>query len=246
MTGAGSIVMVIVAAALNGFASSVLHAGFPERAGSFVPRAAMQDAIMQNVQARTTGTPEDIAVEFTSVPDSIRVSGSGYTLHVDVNGAQRLRGNVSAMLEVRFGDRIECRVPVSFTVRTHAMVLTASKPLGQHATPAPEDDTAQWLDTTLLPSDFLVEAGSVTSMRTRRMIAKGSVLYASLFESLPIVMHGDAVTLKVRRGLVVLSMPAIAKEDGRKGEIITVQKLGAHERIRAKVEDARTVELALQ
>ncbi len=222
-----------------------VHAGCIAGAG-LVPRAAIQEAVAAYVRDRTKGSAEEVAIEFTGVPDSVPVSDAGYTLCIDANNVKRLRGSVSVELEVRVRDRIERRISISFAVRTHATVLVAARQLDQHAAVTPTDVREERLETTLFKADFLADPANVTTMRTRRMIAKGAVLYPDLFEPYPMVTHGDVVTLRVRRGAVLLSTQAVAKEDGWKGELITVQKLGTHERIRARVENATTVELTTQ
>ena len=150
------------------------------------------------------------------------------------------------MVDVTTEGKVERRLAVLVTVRTFGSVLVTSKQLERHAIVGIGDARVETLETTTLPKDVLGAPEQLANMRTKRIIGEGSVLTESLFEQLPVVGQGEIVKLKVRSKSVLLTLQAVAKEDGRQGSLITVQKVGSHDRIRARVIGPGTVEIVVE
>ncbi len=214
--------------------------------GGLIRSDAIRDAVERYIQDRWAGTGSNVAVEFRSVPDSISVAGMPCTLRVDDGGAHQLRGKSTVMVEAISAGSVERRIAVSVTVRTFGSVLVASRQLDRHQRLTPGDVRLETLETTTLSNDVLTSPDQMVNMRTKRIIAIGSVLTGSMTEQLPVVGQGEVVKLQVRSRSVLLSMQAVAKEDGRPGNVITVQKMGSHDRIKARVIGPGAVEIVTE
>ncbi len=154
-----------------------------------------------------------------------------------------LRGPIAVMVEVVRNNVVTARLPVSCLVRTFGTVLVASRHFDRHAPLEPAGLMSQRTETTRLPADIVPDTASLAGMWTKRIINPGTVICASLCETMPAVRQGDELTLLARRNGVKLTVQALAKQDGRPGAIILVQPIGAHERLRARVLDARSAEI---
>jgi flagella basal body P-ring formation protein FlgA len=203
----------------------------------------VRETVCAFVRSRAQGHPEEYTVEFLSVPDSVVLPEGGCAAFVNDPGIRIFRGALNVEVEFRKDDRVEGRCSASFVVRTHRMVLVAARTLDRNMQVTASDVREQWMETTELPEEIIVGMDQLAGMRTRRIVTEGSVIPAGALEPVPLVMHGQVVRLVVRRGPVTLSTQAIARADGRRGEIIPVQQMGTHGRLKAKVTDAQTVEL---
>lgn len=227
----------------------VLFAGPVDASQARVPllrSETVREAVNRFIMDRCDGSGDEVRVEFRSVPDSIPVGTSAYTLRVDDGGVHQLRGRATLLVDVLAEGRVDRRLVVSVTVRRFGSVLVASKQVERHATVGPKDVRLETMETTMLPEGVLGSTEGLSNLRTRRIINAGSVLTEALFEQLPIVAQGDIVKLVVRTKSVVLSLKGIAKEDGIQGSVIAVQKMGSHDRIKARVVAAGTVEVVAE
>jgi flagella basal body P-ring formation protein FlgA len=101
------------------------------------------------------------------------------------------------------------------------------------------------METTLLQR-AVVGQEILGTLRTKRIVQLGSILFEDLFEPVPLVLQGDPVKVHVRSGHVRLSVDGVAREDGVQGEYIFVRVPGHGDRLRARVADARTVAVTLE
>jgi flagella basal body P-ring formation protein FlgA len=154
-----------------------------------------------------------------------------------------LRGNLSFALEVVGDGEKGRRFTVPVRIRTFGTVAISQKQLPKHAPITDDDLLFRSVETTTLSTDVITKREQLIGKRTKRIVSEGSVLSESVFESHPLVELNQFVTLMVRHGAVALSTKAVAKEDGRKGDIITVQLVDSHQRLRARVIDDQTLEL---
>ncbi|HSQ74157.1 MAG TPA: flagellar basal body P-ring formation chaperone FlgA, partial [Bacteroidota bacterium] len=92
----------------------------------------------------------------------------------------------------------------------------------------------------------VLDTATLAGTRTRRIVAQGSILYEDLFEPVPLVMQGNRVNVRVRAGSVTLTAEGVAREDGRKGDLIDVSVQGRGERLKAQVQNERTVAVPVE
>ena len=63
--------------------------------------------------------------------------------------------------------------------------------------------------------------------------------------SLPVIHSGDAVTLYIQSGAMTITAPATARENGRVGDTIRVQRPGTSADLSVQVLDAQTVQMEI-
>lgn len=203
--------------------------------------ADLEQAVRAFIAQRADGASGTMEVGFRSVPDSIVVVGRGVDLQVGTGQGARMRGPVAFAVTVIAEGRPAHRVMVTALLRTFDTVLVAERTIGRHDTPSAEDVRLVRCETTGMERAAIGGMEGLTAKRTRRAIARGSVLYADLFEEMPLVLQGTPVHVRVRSGNVSVTANGTACEDGRAGEMIEVTVQGRSGRLRARVEDGRTV-----
>jgi len=220
----------------------------PAAAGdAFVVRPDdVREAVRAYVAARSSGVHEQPELTFRSVPDSVRVRSADYQLHVEPGTSTKLKGAVAFVVTVESGGMIVQRCMVSTFIRTYADVLVATRMIPWRTTVTPDDYRVLRMETTFLDRPVVLDTAALAGTRTRRIVAQGSILYEDLFEPVPLVMQGDRVNVRVRAGSVTLTAEGVSPEDGHKGEVIDVSVQGRGERLKAQVQNERTVAVPVE
>jgi flagella basal body P-ring formation protein FlgA len=228
-------------------AASAAHALVPDagesasRAARTVSPAQVREVVQTYMEEKTRGLREEVEIVVRSVSDRITWTGEKLQLQVEENPALRLRGPATVVVNLLVDGRLQNRVVTSAVVRTFGRVLVATRRLDRHSTLTPDDVREIRMETTFLQRPPISSSDSLTGLRTRRIVAPGSLLYEDMLEPQPLVFEGDDVSIIVSSGAVRLSTHAVAKEDGWKGDVITVKREGNREAVRVRVEGAGTV-----
>lgn len=209
---------------------------------ALVQRTAKQYLVQK---AKESGADSAI-VEVRVLPDSKYLNQEGASVRLIEDAALSPRGTCSVPFELVRNDKTISHFFVSTRVRTFGGVLlvTTQLPCG-----APIDARAcemRWMETTTLPQDAIARIADVEAMQTTRIVNAGTVLTRSVLKRIPVVKVDELVTLIVHSGNVELSARAIAKDAGAVDEIILVQRLGTHDRVKARILSAKTVEMVTE
>jgi flagellar basal body P-ring formation protein FlgA len=228
-------------------AASTAHALHPDagesasRAARTVSSAQVKEVVQAYLEEKTRELREDVEIVVRSVPDRITWTGERLQLQVEENPALRLRGPATVVVNLVVDGRLQNRIVTSAVVRTFSRVLVAARRLDRHTTLSPGDFREIRMETTFLQRPAFSSGDSLTGLRTRRIVAPGSLLYEDMLEPQPLVFEGDDVSIIVSSGAVRLSTHAVAREDGWKGDVITVKREGNREAVKARVEGSGTV-----
>lgn len=89
---------------------------------------------------------------------------------------------------------------------------------------------------------LLRQSGELFGKRTRAYVKQGDLLTLDLLEPKPDIFKGQSVTLVSTQGAIEVSLSAIAEQDGKIGEIISVKKNDKSKvSMKVRVESATTV-----
>jgi flagella basal body P-ring formation protein FlgA len=214
--------------------------------GGILTAAALEGAVREHLTGADARDGVARAVEFQGTPDSLPVGGQFCRVDPGLAGDARLRGAVHLPVAVTGGSGVRRVVTMLAVVRTFALLPVASRRLERHA----EIGAGAWdlrrIETTTLSEGVVRSGESLAGRRTARLVEAGSPFFEHVLEDVPVVRRGETVTLVVRRGGVRLSTPAVAREDGTAGTLITVRRQGVRAPVRARVVDARTVAVDVQ
>ncbi len=199
----------------------------------------VRDYILNNLR----GEANDVIIEFRNIPESMLMLNDHCSVSVVQDRGLKLRGNVSLPVELNCDDDMSRRHIVSTRVRTFDTVYVVAENMFRNEKIQKENLLPQRIETTALNNDVVTTFDTLIGKRLNRMVTEGTILRKSMLEEMPVIERGDAVTLTVTSGSVTVSTQAVARQDGRVGDIIAVQRNGTHTRFRARVIDDNTVEL---
>jgi flagella basal body P-ring formation protein FlgA len=176
----------------------------------------------------------------------LTIRGRNHDVRVSESVTEIRPGNFSLPIELLADGRVEQHCIVSVKVRTYDSVLVATRQLGRHENLTSEDVRKERVETTSLRGEALTRTDQLEGVRTSRILSSGTVLTSDLTEPVPLVVQGSQVVLIVQGQGVRFSTDAIARQDGRRGERIMVQRAGSSARLQAMVIDAKTVQMVIQ
>jgi flagella basal body P-ring formation protein FlgA len=215
------------------------------RGGTRVPAAELQEAVRAFLSDRCTAGEEQAEITFRAVPENVEVPGMVYRLHVAGDARTQWKGALTVRVEIESDGRIVHRCLVSVLVRTYADVQVAERAIGLHAQPVPEDVRTLHMETTLIQRRFLLARHSLEGLRSRQNISRGTILYEDLFERIPLVQRGERVQVRVQSRGVSMTTEGIARDDGDRGEYVTVELASRRDRVRARIDGLRSVTVLL-
>ncbi|KAB2925970.1 MAG: flagellar basal body P-ring formation protein FlgA [Bacteroidetes bacterium] len=179
---------------------------------------------------------------FRTVPSGVTAPSGRYSLRVAGTAPVSPKGHVGVPVEVVSGGKAVRTVVCSIYIRTFEDVYVAVRPLRKHEELSADVLAVRRIETTTVADPYPVLA-PVTGYRTRRMVSPNSVIRTSLIEELPAVRRDERVSLLVRSSNLTIGASGVAKDDGRIGEVIPVQRAGTKELVRAKVVGQQIVEV---
>jgi len=192
------------------------------------------------------GNDDRTIVEFHGRLPNIVTRSTQYSISVVAEVIPTMRGYVSIPVEIASGKRVEGRAVISVYIRTFDSVAVAARQLQKHEPIKLADVVFKRIETTMLGDDLITSMHDLYGKRSTRIITSNSIMRHAMVERIPVLKEEDRVTIAVWSRNTVVTSSGIAEEDGAVGDIITVRRAGSHERLRAQVIDARTVEIHLQ
>jgi flagella basal body P-ring formation protein FlgA len=113
-------------------------------------------------------------------------------------------------------------------------VYSAKRDIQFNTTLRKEEFSYGLKDVTKLRGKFFTNDEEFENFRTKSSIKKDEVLILDLIEKIPAVKSGDKLILEVKKGSVEIHVEAVARQNGKIGELIDVLTAN-NELIRAKV-----------
>lgn len=89
--------------------------------------------------------------------------------------------------------------------------------------------------------EAVIDTGQLLGLMAKRSIRKGDMVKHSMVEKKPVVKRGDQVTILVESGLLRVTIPGTALDDGFAGETVSVENSMSSKKIFARVIDEVTV-----
>jgi len=151
-------------------------------------------------------------------------------------------GKAQVSVEIRGAGRLWRKVPVTFDVALFKTVavarerIAAGEPVHRSMLSLERMDVARLVGT---PAESLE---ALDGQVTRRTVARGAILCTDVLRTPPTVRRGALVAMQLRRGAMLIRAKGVAKQDGRRGEIIKLVNVDSRREVLARVIDASTVE----
>jgi flagella basal body P-ring formation protein FlgA len=111
---------------------------------------------------------------------------------------------------------------ITLKLKLYKNVLVSSQDIKSKEEISPEKVELKKLEVTFVKGEMFEKpeelAGNVAKMR----INKGRIITSDIIEIAPVIKSGDLVNASAVRGNVIVTTDAIAKQDGRPGELIRI------------------------
>ncbi len=211
-----------------------------------IPGSEFRQVITTYVSERMDSTTNDIAVEFRSTPESVTIDASGYSLNIQSSVALPLKGYAGIPVEVRADGKLIRTVVCSVMIRRFENVCVSTRDLDRNDIIQPIDIKVQRMETTNLDDDVIVSLISTVKTRAKRMVKANTVLKNSMIEEIPAVNYNDKVIVLVRTKNLSIAAAGTARQEGKIGEEVRIQREGSREFLTAKVIGNQTVEIVIR
>jgi len=137
--------------------------------------------------------------------------------------------------------KVSCSAPrpwslfVTARVQQFVLLVTASRPISRHSRIDSSALTLREQDIQRLRGDYFTRLQDVAGQTARVPIRNGEVISPRHLEASLAVRRGDAVTLQVRKGGLLIRTRGIALEDGRLNQQIDVKNARSGRELRGIV-----------
>lgn len=205
-------------------------------------RSDFESILEKYIFAKTKLNKENLIIDYLNIPERVTVKGSSAQLKVSEISGKYLSGNVTIPVNIVDKDKILKKVFVSLKIRVFDSVFVARSDINQYQTFSEENIEKKWSEITGLDQPVKSES-ELVGKRSNRYITEGKIILINLIENLPIIKNGQQITIISRINSVVISATGLAREDGRKGDIINVENKSSGAKLKAKVIDKDKVEI---
>ena len=86
-----------------------------------------------------------------------------------------------------------------------------------------DNTEVKMVEVTMLRGRTVSEAELNGKIKSKSFLSAGDVVYESLVAKVPVILKGSNVVLNSVKGNILVSIDAVAKQDGAVGDVITVQ-----------------------
>lgn len=185
----------------------------------------------------------NVIVEYRAVPKPMTLPHDEYTVEVSPAFGIPQKGFAGIPVEVRRNGKLVKTVVCSVLIRTFDDVYFSARAIDRNEMITPLIFVKKNIETTQLDDDIITEMNYGSRMRTKRMINANSVMKKSMIEDIPCVLRNDVITLVVVSNFVSVETKGVARDDGKIGDEIKVQKNGSKELLTGKVIGKQRVEI---
>jgi len=186
---------------------------------------------------------ENINIDFKNLPDKVSVKYPNAKLVISDVPRESLSGNVTIPVSIVSENKVMKKVYISVKIQIFDSVYVSKRSINQHQIFTNDNIKKEWKEITGFEEQVVKSEKEVFEKRTTRYISEGTPITLNVIENLPIIKSGQSVTIISKVNSVVVSTYGVAKEDGKKGQVINVENSSSGAKLRAKVIDNNKVEI---
>lgn len=213
---------------------------------STIDRDEIQQVIAQFVHEHLNTVVNDVIVEFRSLPESVVIEKSEYAVSVSSSVSIPTKGYAGIPVEIRTQGKLVRTILCSVVIRRFEDVCVTTRMLEKNEVIQPIDIKVERMETTNFEDDVLTTPIAAMNTRAKRMINANSIMKNSMIEEIPSVNYNDNVVVIVKSNNLSIAASGIARQEGRIGEEIRIQRDGCREFISAKVVGNKTVQIVVR
>jgi flagella basal body P-ring formation protein FlgA len=205
--------------------------------------ADFKEAVENYIFSKGRYKKENMQIDFLNLPDNVLVKYPDARLVVSDVSRDLLSGNVTIPVGIVSANKVMKRVYVTVKIQTFDSVYVTKRSINQHQTITEDNIEKKWMEITGLEEQIVKNVNEILDKRTTRYISDGKPITLNNIENLPIIKSGQPITIISKVNSVVISVYGVAKEDGKKGQIIAVENSTSSAKLRGRVIDKDKVEI---
>ena len=133
-------------------------------------------------------------------------------------------------------------IPVNVVLHVYGEIPAATRQVEKGTALTPELFHWEWLDLSELPDRLVTGRHLLAGSCAARSLAAGDRLRINDLKTIPVIKAGDQVELQIQRGGLLVSVRALARQDGCRGQTIPVKNQLNGRLINARVLEPGKVE----
>ncbi len=129
---------------------------------------------------------------------------------------------------------------ITVKLKLYENALSAKRNINKKMVLSEEDIEVKLVDVARIRGSVLTEKDNPNLFRTKSLIKKGDVIITELLEKIPVIQNGDLISAQSQHGSVVISIDAIARQEGCVDDIIRIASKDK-KLFKAKIIDSKNV-----
>ncbi len=198
----------------------------PTRAESHRAARTLESAVREFLAARLSEQPGRVEVRFSRANRSdlaLPAESHRFDIHA---GSPVAPGLITLDVQAHAADGSVRAVPLVAEVAVMREVVVARRPINRGRLIEAADLAVQERRFTEASDIGLTDTIAAVGQRARDFIPAGAMVTAGSIEAAPVVERGDAVTMWIRRGGIVVKATGRAQQAGGLGDVISVRRDG--------------------
>lgn len=198
----------------------------PTRAESSRAARTLESAVREFLASRLSELPGRVDVRFSRANRS-DLALPAESHQFDIHAASPVQpGLVTLEAKAHSADGAVRAIPLVVEVAVMRDVVVARRPINRGRMIESADLAVQERRFTEASDIGLTQTDAAVGQRARDFIPAGAMVAAASIEAAPVVERGDAVTIWIRRGGVVVKASGRAQQAGGLGDVIAVRRDG--------------------
>jgi flagella basal body P-ring formation protein FlgA len=201
-----------------------------------------REEILEQLQTMISWKPDEWNLQIENEENTFKCFDAPLSIEFGKIANAAPRGPMQLQFMVRQYDKciripLNCRISVRTPVLVSHTTLSAGQKISQ-----PDCDLIT-KDITSLGPQPCYAFSDVENCKTNRTISAGSIIVKNSLKKIPDIEKGDNVFISISRGNVKISVTAIARENGSKGQKIWVQNAATNKLVRVLITDKKSAQL---
>lgn len=201
-------------------------------------------AVKRHIQQGAPWASEQMKIRAIRFNRDLQIPHGKVVLSVHTPKHSDWLGAVLFNVDVQVNGRLIQRISVPANIEVWSDVVVTAKPLGKYQRINSQGIKVVRMDLARVPANAVLVAEQIIGQRVKRNIAVNTVLRSDQIEMPPLIKRGDRVQAIATSAALKISVQAVVKESGAKGDMVRVLNLRSKKVIHAKVLDAQTVSVS--
>jgi flagella basal body P-ring formation protein FlgA len=186
------------------------------------PRDRIYDSIHKYFQNVFESTAQSTDVIVGRISESFLILSMDKSLVISSQRMKPRLGRQTIWVEAFKGSKLIKKIPVNVDVTLTKKVLVAKNRINRHHNINNNNVLFELRQVDRLENQVCNKLEEIIGLQTTKVIPAGSIIYSKYLRKPPMIATGDQVKLKIKTNNLVITTNGIAKQEGRKGDKISV------------------------